>query len=344
MSLIIIHQVAGHLKRAVENDPVGDLLGQGRGNPAFGRGQAVPDFEPRVTFDGTVLDIKDAGRVVHRAGQQAGIGQDFMMGRIDAGAPGIPLHAAGTFPGHEIRPGPADARGLDRLMGIDHDLPRSCLLGHFLVMPDAVLAVVVMAGQQPARITGLQVMDAIGRRPVQGRIQLAFIVQDIAAGFVVKDIGNAFGIGIPQDLIEIEIRRRLREIERFAVPPGLPAVIPAFEKHTVHVVGCGEINIPLGILRGGTMPAVIVPGLDAQVHSPPDADIFRRLDPGDVFDGTRFIEVQDQGRIDQSDRLPGNLHRPPGSLERLAYLRFGSAVRRAVASQGGDIGSTFAPA
>ena len=127
---------------------------------ALGAGTA-PAAELRLALDGLIFDVEDARRVIHRTAQQARVRQDDRMGRRIALAPAVVLHAADTFPGHEVGPGAAQAGRLDGLVTIDHDLPFGRGLDHFLEMADADLAVAEHAVIEPAAgIARLQRVDA----------------------------------------------------------------------------------------------------------------------------------------------------------------------------------------
>ena len=96
-----------------------------------------------------IRQVEDAGREIHRPGEQPRERQDrFVVGRIAAvGAPGVVFLAAGAFAGHQIRIGAAEAGRLDRLVDVEHDVVLGRFFDHVLVMPDHVLAVVPFAAR-----------------------------------------------------------------------------------------------------------------------------------------------------------------------------------------------------
>ena len=294
MVLVVLQQVAGHLHRRIEDDPVRHLLGKRRVLAALGA-RPAPCAELRLALDTRVFDIEHARRIVHRAAQQARVGQDDRVGRRIARTPAVVLHAPDTFPGHEVRPCTTQAGLLDDFVSIHHDLPPGGIFDHLLKMTDTGLAVTgCTAVQAAAGIAGLHRMDAQRGIPVQGTLQLVFEPEVIAAGLVVGNQVNSLLSGVRGHFFHVIVRGRTREVEvwkRVGIPPG---VIPALEEDALDVVGGGKIDIAHRVIRRRAVPFP-APGFDTQVQAPPHADVFHRLDPGDIRQGARLVQIQDEG-------------------------------------------------
>ena len=131
-----------------------------------------------------------------------------MLGRVAAvAAPGVVLLAAGAFAGHQIRIRAAQAGRLHRFVHVEHDLVLGGLFDHVLMMPDHVLAVVPFADHlagvvdaletlRPVDVAGLHGGDAEPLVEREGIAQLAFVVGNRTAGFVVADEMDALRLGV----------------------------------------------------------------------------------------------------------------------------------------------------
>ena len=315
MPLVVLDQIRGHLQRRIDDDPLGDLLGQRRVDPHLDLGAAVPQLAARRAARTLVKDVERAGREVHRAAQQAREGQHHLVRRRIAGRPGVPLLAAGTLARHHIGPRAADAAILDGFVGVDRDAVRRSGLHHLLVVAHAVLAVVQVAVGESAGIARLEVAHPLLGRPGERMLQLPLVVGDVAARLVVVDHLDAPFARITHDLGHVEIGIGLGEVERLTAAPALPALVPSFEQHALDVVGRREVDVALGVLGRGAVAVVHRPALDAQVHAPPDAHVLHRADPARILDLRGFIEVENQRRVDQIDGPVAQLDRPPGGDE-----------------------------
>ena len=263
-----------------------------------------------------VVDIEDAGSVVHGASKKPGERQNLVMEGFVPFAPAVPLHAAGTFTRHEIRPCAADSRGLYGLMGIHADMSLRRLFDHFLEMLDAELAVTVFPSVETSPgIAGFQIMNAMRRVPVEIPFELRLIACHIPSGLVVDDEFYPFAAGIGGHLFDVKVGGGRCEIEvtRGSVP--YPAVVPSLEKHTLDIIGGGEVDVADGGLGGRSVVRADAPGFQTQMQAPPYTYVFGGLDPGDIFQGAGFVQVKYQRGIYQAYRLTGYLHGAPGRLE-----------------------------
>ena len=94
-----------------------------------------------------------------------------------------------------------------------------------------------------------------------------------------------------------------------------PAVVPALKQNRIYIVCRSKVNILLSSFRGGSMPCILAPGIEAKMHAPPYTDILARLNPGDVLHGAWLIQVQDKAGIDEVNGLPANLDGAPRRYE-----------------------------
>ena len=311
--LVIRRKVRRHLQRAVEHDIERELIGQRRGRPVRG-------------FIPAVVEIKDAGREVHWAREQAGERQDrSVVGRVAAAAGRVVLLSAGALAGHHMRPGAAQPGILNGLVDVEHDLVPREGLDRLLVVAHHVLAVVPLVLGFPALVGMFDLAAEIDIPGLDGRhpeflvhresvIHLAFVVRDGASGLVMPDDGDAFRGGVPSDFFDIEIGMGLGEVhvDARAAPPPFPASVPALDQDIRDAVLCAEINISFRVFCGGTMVRARVPSGCAEMHFPPDPDVFLRLDPRDFLELVRLVEVQDQVGRDQLARAVADLKRSPG--------------------------------
>ena len=101
-------------------------------------------------------------------------------------------------------------------------------------------------------------------------------------------------------------------------PVAVPADVPPFDQHAPEAVGRREIDVALGVLRGGAVLRPGAPGHGVDVHPPPDADVLHRLDPAGVRDAARRIELEAEERGRQVGDAIGHLDGAPWGLERRA--------------------------
>src|SRR3546814_15275381 len=96
-----------------------------------------------------------------------------------------------------------------------------------------------------------------------------------------------------------------------AEPIAVPALVPPLDEHAADAVLRREVDILFGP-RGRR--AVVRPLGQAPRpadHSPPDADIFHRLEPTDVAELVGFVGVEFAVVLAQPRRVVCNTHRTP---------------------------------
>src|SRR5690606_33078586 len=257
------------------------------------------------------------------------------------------LHAARTLARDPVRVRAAQAGVLDRLVGVDGDLPLRRGLDHAQVVVAHPLALVPLAHHRASRlvlaldvtgvadVAGLDHVHAGARVQVEGRLQLAFVMADRAGGFVVADQVHALAGGVSGQFRQVEVRGGAGEVEAPAVgePVAVPARVPAFHQHAAEAVLRGEVDVAAGIGGGRAVPGAGAPGLLLQVQRPPHAHVLGRLEPADVADGVGLVEVEDQAGLDQVTGTLADLDRAPRGGER------GGAVHRAALAGRGQRGA-----
>src|SRR5690606_31137669 len=312
---------------AVDDDVERQLLGPGGGDALGHAG----------------LHAEDAWRVVHRPGQVAGEDQvGLVLGRIGRLAPGGVLHAARALAADGVGIGPAQARVLDGLVGVDRHLVFRRRLDDVEMVAGHVLALVPGQGRAPvagrdARAAGVGDIAGLHRMPAEalhlgeGGVQLLLVVEGVAAGFVVADDLDALLAGVSRDALDIEVRVGFGEAvaPAGAEPLAVPADVPALDEHSAEAVLGGEVDVAHGVFGGRAVLGTRVPAAGLQVHVPPDADVLHRLEPADVAQLVGLVEVQDQAGFDQSAGLVGDLQGAPGGDEGgVAHDRGAAQARR----------------
>ena len=163
--------------------------------------------------------IEDTRRKVHRTGQHAGKRNNRrVVWRVSPiAAPCIVFLPAGTFAGHHVRVGPTDAGRFDRLVNVQHHVVLCRSFDDLAIMTDHVLAVVpfvmdfaVVAGSfdcgSVPHVAGLHCLDS--ELLTQGIciVELAFVVFDSRACFMMPDESDAFFLCVVCKELQIVIR------------------------------------------------------------------------------------------------------------------------------------------
>ena len=324
----MFRQVGGHLDRAVQRHVQRQLPRQ-----------RAADFLPVLAGQ-----ADHAGRVVHRSGEHARVDQgDFVFRRIRRIAPGVELLPARAFARNPVGIGATQAGVLDRFVRIDRDAMLRRILHHAQMMIAHPLAFMPFAQHRPlgdvlaldlpgiADVTRLHCVDAEPVEQRKGRVHLPLVMTDRASGFVMADQVYALRRCVRGETAQVVIRRRLAEVEvpTIGEPVAIPTHVPAFHQHAAEAVFRGEVDVASGVRRGRTVLRPGRPGFLVQVQRPPHAHVLAGLEPADVTEFVRFVEIEDQVRLDQIGRLRADLDRPPWCLERRGtHDRSGITARR----------------
>src|SRR5438046_358470 len=123
------------------------------------------------------------------------------------------------------------------------------------------------------------------------------------------DYDLALLVGVSCHLREVVVGIRLGERECIAVlyPVAVPADVPAFNQDSTQSVGSREVDVAFRVCRGRAVLGPGAPRHRADVHAPPDAHVFHRLDPARVLDDARRVEVQAEHEIGRVGRGVGPL-------------------------------------
>jgi D-aminopeptidase len=142
-------------------------------------------------------------------------------------------------------------------------------------------------------IAGLDAVDAEPFVEVERVAKLRLVVAGSAASLVMPDQSHAAFATVGDDRLEVEVRRRAGEVEVVAVaePGAVPADVPALDQHAAEAMLRREVDVPLRIRRGRAVLRTGRPGGFLQMQFPPDADVLRRLEPADVAEHVRLVEV-----------------------------------------------------
>ena len=257
-----------------------------------------PAWTPGAALD---QQIEDARREIHRSGDQPSeVEVGLVLGRIAALAtPRVVLLTARSFPAHHVRISPTLTGVVDRLVDVEHDFILCRRLDHLAVVIHHELRVVRITFRRGvSHVPGLDRVET--QRVVEREcgLHLLLVVLDSARCLVVHDQLDAFRVRVGSQPWKVVVGVRLRERERVSVlnPVAVPAGIPAFHQNATKTVCRGEVDVSLGVLRGGAMLRPGAPGHGVDVHSPPDADVLHWLDPAHVAQHVGRIEIEPEHR------------------------------------------------
>src|SRR5690606_42042917 len=118
-------------------------------------------------------------------------------------------------------------------------------------------------------------------KPV-GIPHLLLVIRDAARGFMMPDDFDAPVGRVRRERLQVEIRISLGETEHVAVriPVTVPADIPALDQYAADAVFGRKVDVLLRLLRRCSVRRARAPGVPADVHAPPDANVLPRLYPG----------------------------------------------------------------
>ena len=320
MAGVISEHIGGHLQRTVEHHPQRQLVRHGAVHAAHHARLLLP--VPRhVRAALRVGHVHDAGRVVHGASQPARKRQQRRVPRRIAVAPRLPLLAAHALARHQVRPGAAQARGLDALVHVEHDPMLRGQLRHALEVAHHVLPEMVLTGRthRPG-IARLHHADAQRAAPREGLRHHRLVVRHVAAGLVVTDQLHAAFARMGRHALQVQVGRGRHLVEAGIGAPAVPARVPAFEQHRVHAgIGRG-IDAGQRACGGGAVALTGRPRVRAQVHLPPDAQVGHRADPRWVGDAARFVQVEQEVRGEQARRIGAHQQHAPRGAQRAHAL------------------------
>ena len=215
-------------------------------------------------------------------------------------------------------------------MRVDRDMMPGRILHHAQVVVAHPLSLMPFAQHRALRhvlsfdlpgiadIAGLHRIDANRVEQRERLVHLPLVVADRATGLVVADQVHALRLRIGSESAQVVVGCRLAEIEVPAIgePVAIPAHVPAFDQHAAEAVGGGEVDVALGVFRGRPVPRSRRPRFLVQVQRPPHPHVLVRLEPADIAEPVRLVEVEDQAGLDQVGRALADLDRPPRRLER----------------------------
>ena len=219
-------------------------------------------------------------------------------------------------------------------MGIDHDVMLGGL-GHCIkVMVDHPLT--IMAFAKRLYITDIARLDSIVAVLVHERVgglHVTLVVAHAGRSLVMHHELDTLGVRIRIQGVDVEVRIRCQEVEDVvlvAIGPFLPADVPALDQQGVETVRRSEIDIlpHIGIVRGmaavrrsrGIVEAVkldgggvrVIPAAGAGDHLPPYAHVFHGMDPADIVESARFVQVKDHAALELLHRRLSDLDGTPG--------------------------------
>ena len=301
----MLGQIDRHLHRAVEHHIERQLVGQRRGDAVVRPGRAI-------------VEMDDAGRIVERPRQEPGEGQDrsVVRGVAAVRAAAIIFLSPRAFAAQQIGPGAAQAGVLDGVVREDGVMVPRRRLHDLLQALDRILAIGPFGlVQTRPDIAQFDRPHAVAVIIVERGFELAQIIPHLPAGFVMADQVHPLGTRMSRHLGHIEGGLRAVEQEaRMAVLPPfghVPADIPSLDQYALDPVRRRPVDIGFGLGGGRAQLRPRLPGQQAGMHRPEDADIFLRLHPGHVAQPVGLVEVEDDGRVRQMRRIRGHHHHPP---------------------------------
>ena len=204
--------------------------------------------------------------------------------------------------------------------------------------------VVVATWDDVAHIARFHGIVAIFVHQRIGFFKVTLVVLRRTAGFVVHHQFYAFLTGIFVERFQVEIGIRRQEVEHVALPavcPVFPTDVPTFDKHLVEAVFGSKIDVAAHffVVRAvatvgrcqlivdvvelhGRIFVGVVPRRLADDHLPPHAAVFRRVNPTDIVERTRLVEVQNEVRREHIAGVVADDNRAPRRLTRRLHTAF----------------------
>ena len=112
-----------------------------------------------------------------------------------------------------------------------------------------------------------------------------------------------------------------------AEPVAVPAFVPALDQHAGKPVFRREIDRLDRPLRRRAVIGTFRPAPLAGNHAPPDADILLRLEPADIAELVRLVEIEFEVAFHQRGGIVAHADGAPGRVERRIADNLGPAAR-----------------
>src|SRR3712207_6550307 len=154
-------------------------------------------------------------------------------------------------------------------MGVHHHPVAGSCFYYTLIMIDSILSVVRQPVRKASGIAGLYIADVTIGIPLHRFVELAFVVRDVSARFVMPDNDNSFLLGVAHNFINVKIGTRFGEIKILRTTPTFPTGIPSFEQNALNLIGGCKIDVLLRIGSGSSMSFIHFPRLYSKMHPPP---------------------------------------------------------------------------
>ena len=178
-------------------------------------------------------------------------------------------------------------------------------------------------------------------------INMTFIIAYGSRSFMMHHQFHTFALSIFVQHLYIKVRIRSYKIKHIifgVTEPIFPSFVPTFYQYLIKSIFSSKVYITFYVLIGSTMTSVrfsfsiirftqfygrqiigISPSALTGNHLPPHTYIFHRLNPGNIFVGTRLIQIQRQLRIQDITSIITYDNRTPwrfaGSLQ-ISFIPF----------------------
>ena len=256
------------------------------------------------------------------------------MAGVDIG-PELGTH--GALVANHVGPGTAKAGRAHRLVGIHHNVVLCSLNHSVMIMVDDGLAVMVLAVRDDiAHVAALDGVVAVLVHELVGLLHVTLIVHGGRRGLVVHHKADALGMGIGVEGGQVEVRVGSHEVKHVILlgsEPVFPALVPAFDEKGVEAVLGGKVNVAAHVLIVSAVTAMglslgiighaqlhgrelvgVGPGRFSRNHLPPYAHVLHGMDPGNILQGTGFVEIEDKARSQHVRSSLTHLDGAPGAV------------------------------
>src|SRR5205807_5065882 len=281
--------------RRIEDDVEGELPGERAPRPGLLRRSW--DARRAMSYE----NIEDSRSEIHRAGEHAREEENrLVFRRISSfAAPRIVFLTARTLTAQHVRPGPTFPRVVNRLVNVDgNPVSGRRLYDPAIVTHHVLPGVGVAFGRLVVHVASLDGVHAETFIQREGAVELALVILDAHRRLVMHDERDTFGLRVRGDDGQVVIRIGLGKRESISVrdPIAVPAEVPSLDERPAQAVGSREIDVALGVRRRRAVLRSLTPGVDVDVHAPPDAVVLHRRDPTRVLNPARWVELEAQHR------------------------------------------------